>query len=191
MYHHRWVAAILLTFTASGCKDDYRFYGVPLNPMVDVPRIPLTRSDGSRFDFVSEKGKAGLVFFGYTNCPDICPTTLAGWKRVKAALGADGSKVNFVFITIDPDNDTPEVIGRYVANFDTSFVGLSGKPAQIDSVAKAFGVSAFPDGTLASGHRAMAHPSRVYLVDPEGRIRFVYPPGLQPEEIAEDVRNVL
>lgn len=159
--------------------------------MVSAPTAELTRGDGSPFALGAQDGKASLVFFGYTNCPDICPTTLADWKRVKAELGSDTGKVNFVFVTIDPVNDTPTVMARYIANFDTSFVGLSGGQARIDSVAKAFGVTAFPEGTLESGHTAMAHPSRVYLVDPEGRIRFVYPPGLKPDEIAEDLKHVL
>lgn len=180
-----------LALALSACQEDYKFYGIPLNPMVTAPDGALTRTDGSDFAIGSQKGKASLVFFGYTHCPDICPTTLADWKRVKSALGGEAAKVNFVFVTIDPAADTPEVMRSYVAQFDSSFVGLSGEPARIDSIAKAFGVSAFAEGTLESGHTAMAHPSRVYLVDPEGRIRFVYPPGLRPEEIAEDVKHVL
>ncbi len=188
----RWIAVLLVTFSAgAGCRDEYKFYGVPLNPMVSAPAGALTRGDGASFTIGAQRGKASLVFFGYTNCPDICPTTLADWTQVKTALDTDAAKVNFVFVTIDPENDTPAVMKSYVANFDTAFVGLSGTQAEIDSIATAFGVSAFPDGTLESGHIAMAHPSRVYLVDPEGRIRFVYPPGLKPEEIAEDVRHVL
>ncbi len=192
MPDRRWIAVLLVTFSAgASCRDEYKFYGVPLNPMVSAPAGALTRGDGAAFAIGAQRGEASLVFFGYTNCPDICPTTLADWKQVKAALGGAASKVNFIFVTIDPATDTPEVVGRYIARFDSSFVGLSGSPAQIDSVARAFGVSAFPDGTLESGHTAMAHPSRVYLVDPEGRIRFVYPPGLKPDEIAADVKHVL
>ena len=175
----------------AACQEDYKFYGIPLNPMVSAPTAALTRSDGSRFAIGGQKGRASLVFFGYTHCPDICPTTLADWTRVKTALGGDASKVNFVFVTIDPGNDTPEVIAQYLKNFDTTFVGLTGAPAEIDTIAKAFGVTAFQDGTLESGHAAMAHPSRVYLVDPEARIRFVYPPGLKAEEMAADVKHVL
>ncbi len=185
------VGSAFCLLVLSGCRDDYKFYGIPLNPMVTAPAGALTRGDGSRFAIGSQQGKASLVFFGYTHCPDICPTTLADWKRVKSALGGEAARVNFVFVTIDPETDTPEVMKSYIAKFDSSFVGLSGEPAQIDSIAKAFGVTAFAAGTLESGHTAMAHPSRVYLVDPEGRIRFVYPPGLKPEEIADDVKHVL
>lgn len=184
-------AAIILALSASGCRDEYKFYGVPLNPMVTAPIESLVRDDSSRFSIGAERGRASLVFFGYTNCPDICPTTLADWKRVKEALGSAALFVNFVFITIDPETDTPEVVERYLAKFDTAFVGLTGTPEQIAAIATAFGVTAMEEGTLPSGHTAMAHPSRVYLVDPRGRIRFVFPPGLRPEEIAEDVRHVL
>lgn len=182
-------AAVLAALVA--CRDEYKFYGIPVNPMVTAPLDVLVRDDGTRFAIGAQRGRASLVFFGYTNCPDICPTTLADWKRVKSALGTAALFVNFVFVTIDPENDTPEVIERYLAKFDTSFIGLTGEPADIDSLAGAFGVSAFAEGTLPSGHTAMAHPSRVYLVDPRGRIRFVFPPGLKPEEIAADIRHVL
>ena len=187
----RALATAVMLLALPGCGEEYKFYGIPLSPMVTAPSAELTRADGSRYSIGAQKGEASLVFFGYTNCPDICPTTLSDWRQVKTALGEDADKVNFVFVTIDPTNDTPEVMRRYIANFDSSFVALSGAQAEIDSVARAFGVSAFPDGSLESGHTAMAHPSRVYLVDPEARIRFVYPPGLKPEEIAQDVKHVL
>lgn len=187
----RVVGAAACLFALTGCGEEYKFYGVPVNPMVTAPTDVLVRDDGTRFSIGAERGRASLVFFGYTNCPDICPTTLADWQRVKAALGTAALFVNFVFVTIDPETDTPEVIERYLARFDTSFIGLTGEPARIDSLARAFGVTAFAEGTLPSGHTAMAHPSRVYLVDPRGRIRFVFPPGLRSEEIAEDIRHVL
>ncbi len=185
------VGAAVFLLALSGCRDEYKFHGIPLNPMVTAPLDPLVRDDGSRFSVGAERGRASLVFFGYTNCPDICPATLADWKRVKQALGTASLFVNFVFVTIDPATDTPEVVERYLAKFDTAFVGLTGTPEQVASVATAFGVTATPEGTLPSGHTAMAHPSRVYLVDTRGRIRFVFPPGLRAEEIAEDIRHVL
>jgi protein SCO1/2 len=183
------IASCLLVL--SSCQDEYKFYGIPLNPTVTAPIEPLVRDDSSRFSIGAERGRASLVFFGYTNCPDICPTTLADWRQVKRALGSAALFVNFVFVTIDPETDTPEVVQRYLAKFDTAFVGLTGSADQIGTVAQGFGVSAFAEGSLPSGRTAMAHPSRVYLVDPRGRIRFVFPPGLKPEEIAEDVRHVL
>ncbi|MGI8618426.1 MAG: SCO family protein [Gemmatimonadaceae bacterium] len=187
----RGLGAASFLLVLSSCRDEYRFYGIPVNPMVTAPVDVLVRDDGSKFSIGAQRGRASLVFFGYTNCPDVCPTTLADWKRVKAALGSTARFVDFVFVTIDPDNDTPQVIERYLAKFDTAFVGLTGEPDRIDSVARGFGVSAFAEGTLPSGHTAMAHPSRVYLVDTRGRIRFVFPPGLKAEEIADDVRHVL
>ena len=192
MRHYLSISAIVLALASAGCeREEYKFYGIPLNPMVTAPIEPLARDDGSRFAIGADRGRASLVFFGYTNCPDICPTTLADWTRVKQALGSAAMYVNFVFVTIDPETDTPEVVERYLAKFDTAFVGLTGSPDQVATIAQGFGVTAMAEGTLPSGHTAMAHPSRVYLVDPRGRIRFVFPPGLRPEEIAEDVRHVL
>jgi len=186
------LTAIALAFGAAGCGgEEYKFYGVPLDPVVTAPLEPLVRDDSTRFAIGAQRGRASLVFFGYTNCPDICPTTLADWKRVKSALGTAANYVNFVFVTIDPETDTPAFVERYLAQFDTAFVGLTGGADEIAAIAQAFGVTAFAQDTLPSGHAAMVHPSRVYLVDPRGRVRFAYPPGLKPEEIAEDVRHVL
>ncbi len=185
------VAAAVFLLALSGCRDKYKFYGIPLNPMVTAPLDPLVRDDGARFSIGAERGRASLVFFGYTNCPDLCPTTLTDWKRVKQALGTASLFVNFVFVTVDPATDTPDVVERYLAKFDTAFVGLTGTPEQVASVATAFGVTATPEGTLASGQTGMIHPGQVYLVDTRGRIRFVFPPGLRAEEIAEDIRHVL
>lgn len=186
------LTAIALALAAAGCGgEEYKFYGVPLDPVVTAPLEPLVRDDSTRFAIGAQRGRASLVFFGYTNCPDICPTTLADWKRVKTALGTAANYVNFVFVTIDPETDTPAVVERYLAQFDTAFVGLTGGADEIAAIAQAFGVTAFAQDTLPSGHAAMVHPSRVYLVDPRGRVRFAYPPGLKPEEIAEDVRHVL
>lgn len=182
--------ALLLACSAAACREkEYTYYGLPVDPPVAAPAVALLRDDSSRF-VIGTRKKASLVFFGYTNCPDICPTTLADWIRVKDKVAGAGPLVDFVFVTIDPVNDTPRIIEAYLARFDTAFVGLTGTQAAIDSVARGFGVVAFEEGQLPSGHAAMAHPSRVYLVDLDGRIRFVYPPGLKPEEIADDVRRV-
>ena len=90
-----------------------------------APPLRLVEHGGRAFDLAAERGKVVLLFFGYTHCPDICPTTLADWRRVHAALGADTSRVRFVFVTTDPERDTPEVAQQYARQFHPAIIGLS------------------------------------------------------------------
>ncbi|MFN3490733.1 MAG: SCO family protein, partial [Anaerolineales bacterium] len=101
-------------------------------PFPHAPEIDLTKADGAEFRLSSEKGKVHLIFFGYTSCPDFCPTTLAEMKLLMDTLGSDAEGVQVLFITVDPEKDTPEKIQEYVSRFNTSFIGLSGTQAELE-----------------------------------------------------------
>ncbi len=184
-------ALFVVLSAALACRDDYKYHGVAVSPITVAPPLELSRVDGSPFSLAAEKGKTVLVFFGYTHCPDICPATLSDWKRVRGALGADAAKVSFVFVTIDPARDSPRVVHDYVSRFDKAFVGLSGDSATLGRIAKSFGVSAFIDGSSDSEMYAMSHPSRIYLIDREGSLRFMYTAMTPPSELAADLRQLL
>jgi protein SCO1/2 len=130
------------------------FHGTELPAGYATPALRLAAADGRAFDLEAERGRAVLVFFGYTHCPDICPTTLATWKRVRQRLGADSARVRFVFVSVDPERDTPEVAARYARSFDPSFVGLSGSRAAIDSAQRAFRIASFRDQAAAAAAAA-------------------------------------
>jgi protein SCO1/2 len=149
----------------------------------------LTDQDGKTVTEASLKGQPTLIFFGFTHCPDICPTTLFDVSEVFRALG-DGKKVAGYFVTVDPERDTPEVMKNYLQSFDPRLRGLSGTAAQTEAIEKAYRVYAKKVPTN-DGDYTMDHSALVYLMDKDGR--FVAPFNLKrkPEESAADLRRYL
>jgi protein SCO1/2 len=154
--------------------------GAIYDPPRPAPALRLTGADGRAFDLAAERGHVVLLFFGFTQCPDICPSTLRRWAEVRALLGVDSSRVRFVFVSVDPENDTPSIAAAYARTFDPSFVGLSGTTAEIQQVALAWNVPA-----------ARTHSSQVFVVDPEGLIPWGYGRSAEVEEIVRGLRAVL
>ena len=135
------------------------------------------------------RGRVGLVTFGYTHCPDTCPTTLLRLAEVRKLLGKDADKVQVVFITIDPDRDSAALLGEYVGAFDASFWALRGSSSSIDAAARAF--HAEYQVSREGAEVRVEHTVDVFLVDPRGRVRDVLPPYLAAGRVAEDVRAEL
>ncbi len=181
------VATLLLA--AAGCGEPMR--GIEIADAEPAPPLRFTQANGARFDLAAEQGKVVLIFFGYTSCPDVCPTTLSDWIHVRRALGADAAKVRFVFVSVDPERDTPEVAQQYVRKFDSTFVGLSGTEAEIEAMKQAWGIGAFPEGDTRRPGYTVAHPAHTFLVDRAGRLKYLYEPGVRGEELAQDLRRLL
>jgi protein SCO1/2 len=150
--------------------------------LIDQNGQPLTDRD--------LKGKPFLVFFGYTHCPDVCPTTLFELSELMRALGKDADRVNALFVTVDPDRDTPAVMKDYLSSFDPHLRGATGDQQQIDTVEKEFRVYSKKVPTK-DGDYSMDHSAVVYLMDKDGR--FVAPFSLkrQPAETADALRKYL
>jgi protein SCO1 len=166
--------------------------GVALNPPRVMPDFTLTGADGKQVKLSDLRGKANLIFFGYTHCPDICPISMADFKMVKGELGDDASKVNFIMISVDGSRDTPEVLGRYVKAFDPAFMALTGDEATVHTIGVNYGVhfeKQQPTGTQAS--YLVSHTTYSYLVDAQGRWRMVFPYKTPAASVAADVRQVL
>lgn len=156
-----------------------------------MPTVSFTRLDGSAYALGPAEGRPLVVFFGYTRCPDVCPTTLADWKRAKAKLGDQASRVRWVFVTVDPERDRASVADRYARQYDSSFVGLSGDAATTAKVMEAFGVAAArEEGTAASGY-LVSHSSQVFLLDGAGKLVALYPFGTRWEALAADLARLL
>jgi protein SCO1/2 len=169
----------------------YTFRGSQIEPPVPAAPIELKRADGSVYRLSESIGKVTLVFFGYTTCPDFCPATLADMKRIKTELGEAASKVNFIFITVDPQRDTPERTQSYASGFDPQFIGLSGSEADLEPVWKGYWVyREIQHGQSAVGY-LVDHSTRIYLIDPAGDLRLTFAYGTSPVDIAADVRYVL
>jgi protein SCO1/2 len=150
----------------------------------------LTDQDGRKVTDADLKGHPTLIFFGFTHCPDICPTTLFDVSEVLRSLGKAGDGVAAYFVTVDPERDTPAVLKDYLSSFDPRLRGLSGTPAQIEAMEKAYRVYAKKVPT-ENGDYTMDHSALVYLMDKDGR--FVAPFNLKrkPEESAADLRRYL
>ena len=181
----RLASAIFLT----ACDLAGGFKGMAVDPPRDMPAFVFTRTDGSTF--TTEPGRPMVLFFGYTHCPDVCPTTLADWKRVRARLGDDARAVRFVFVTVDPDRDTPAVAERYARMYDAAFEGVSGDAITTSRIMEAFGVAAAREpGTNATGY-LVSHSSQVFLVDSHGKLVALYPFGTGWDALAADLERLL
>lgn len=151
----------------------------------------LTDHDGRPRTLKDFRGKAVVVFFGYTHCPDVCPTTLSEIAEAKRLLGPDGAKVQGVFITVDPQRDTPEMLKAYMANFGPDFVALHGTPEQLAAVAKEYKIYYKKvDGKTPDSY-TMDHSAGSYVYDPQGRVRLYTRYGTGPEALASDLKILL
>lgn len=148
----------------------------------------LTDADGQPFALSMLRGKPTLLFFGFTQCPDLCPTTLAEFKGAKRALGADADKLQVVFISVDPDHDTNATIKSYLAAFDPSFIGLRGDDAVLARVASEYDLT-YRKVALPSGGYTVDHTATAFLIDAQGRLRVVYPYGIPASAFARDART--
>jgi protein SCO1/2 len=182
-------AASLIGFMA-GCRPA-SFHGTAYEPPERAPEVVLQRASGGTFVLADQGGSVVLLFFGYTHCPDVCPTTLSDWKRVKSALGRDTSRVRFVFISVDPARDDPATLQRYVTRFDPGFIGATGDSVKLAGIEQAFHVkSAREDGEAGDGY-VVTHPSQTFVVDKHGELRLLYSFGMQTADVVSDIRQLL
>ena len=137
------------------------------------------------------KGKFTVVFFGYTQCPDVCPTTMAELAQVKKSLGKDGDRVQGVFITIDPERDTPELLKAYLTAFDPSFIALRGTLEQTAAAAKDFKVYYAKVPSKSADTYTMDHTAGSYVFDDAGRLRLFTKYGSGAEALAADLKNLI
>ena len=153
-------------------------------------RLELPDVDGQPRTLADWKGKVTVVFFGYTQCPDVCPTTMADLAAIRKSLGADGAKLQSVFVTIDPERDTPEVLKAYVANFGPGFTALRGTPDQTAVAAKEFKVFYAKVPGRNGGSYTMDHSAASFVFDPAGRVRLYVPYGGDSKKFAADLKLI-
>jgi protein SCO1/2 len=183
------LAAVIDWPEAVGSSKAAQFHGRDVTDEHWRVAVSLTDTDGHRVRFSDQRGKAVLVAFGYTHCPDACPTTLARLARVRQLLGADADKLSVLFVTVDPEHDDAPMLGHYVRAFDPAFVGLRGDEGETDAAATAF----HADYQILdhNGETLVSHTVETYLIDSQGRMRVVLPYSLSAQEIAQDVEAVL
>ncbi len=181
-------AGVFLTACSKG-KPEFR--GVDISEVEYARDIPLPDHNGQQRSLKDFRGKVVVVFFGYTQCPDVCPTTMQEMAEVKKMLGPDGDRLQSIFVTVDPERDTPDMLKAYMGNFDPSFLALRGTPEQTAAVAKDFKIYFKKvDGKSPTSY-TMDHSAGSYIYDTQGRLRVYYRYGSGAEALAADVRTLL
>ena len=153
--------------------------------------LSLTDADGQRRTLADFKGKVTLVFFGYTQCPDVCPTTLAELAAVKRDLGKDGERVQGVFVSVDPERDTPEILKAYMGSFGPGFVALRGTPEETQAAARTFKVFFAKVPGRSEGSYTVDHTAGTYVFDAQGRVRLFVRYGSGAEALRHDLQLLL
>lgn len=182
----------VLLFLSSCANNSYQLSGGEILRPQPAPEFTLKASDGSDFQLSEQRGKVVLLFFGFTNCPDICPTALSNLAAAYRALGTDAEHVRVVFVTVDPDRDTADRIKLYMNAFSPEFVGLRGSTAELEPIMKAYSVTAekrdLPGSALSY---TVDHSAFVSVIDPQGRLREVLPHDAKVQDIVNDTRYLL
>ena len=183
---------LLLLVLLVGCENPKLpspFHASDIGAMFTEADFRLTDHNGKTRTLVDFRGKAVVLFFGYTHCPDVCVTTLADLAQVMQLLGSDAGKVQVLFITVDPERDKPEMLMQYVPAFHPSFLGLYGDAQATAQAAKAFYV-AYEKRPTASGYN-MDHSVGAFLVDPNGKVRLRAPLAQRTDWLVDDIRLLL
>jgi protein SCO1/2 len=185
-------ATLLLLATPPGAPETAGFRAGVFDPPRAAPDFVLPGSNGAPVKLSAYRGKVVALAFGFTYCPRICPVTLANLARVFEKLGPSAQEVQVVFVSVDPDRDTPARMHEYLAFFNPSFVGATGTPQQLEAVRREFGITAnrAPSEVQKLGYE-VHHSSFVYLIDREGRLRLLMPFGKSADDLAHDIALLL
>ena len=191
MFKRQFLGFLAAAALTACSPDKPAFKGVDITGADYARDFALADQNGQMRTIKDFAGKVVVVFFGYTQCPDVCPTTLQELLEVRRQLGADGEKLQAVFITVDPERDTPELLQAYMANFDPSFVALRPTPEQLTPLLKDFKIYAKKvEGKSATSY-TMDHSAQSYLYDPQGRLRLYNRYGSGAQALADDARLLL
>ncbi len=193
----KWLvfAALIAALTACG-----RTEAPPPEPeflATDITGAPwgrdfrLTDHTGKVRTLADFRGKVVALFFGYTHCPDVCPTTLSDFAMAIRELGADGARVQVLFVTVDPERDTPELLARYVPSFNPTFLGMYADANALAELAREFKVIYQKSSVKGPADYLIDHSAGTYVFDPQGRLRLHIAYGTGPAAIAQDLRVLL
>ena len=173
-------------------QESQEFRGQVMTTLRYAPDFTLTDQNGNPYGFRARDSEATVLFFGYTYCPDVCPATMVTWREAMAGLRRYRDRVRFVYVSVDPERDTPERLKEYLALYDPGIIGLTGTPEEVAAVADAYRIyvekTPMPDGE--EGY-LIGHTATSYLIDSEGFIRVKFPTGTDPSVVANDVRVLL
>lgn len=165
----------------------------PVEPGMELQDFTLPGNTGEDVSLSDWRGDYALLFFGYSHCPDFCPNTLAEFTQIADALGEDAERVRFVFVSVDGERDTPEVLDEYVSRFDPSFTGLQGNEETLGQIAGEYGLQyeLHTDDADENGNYAVDHTTYSYLIDPEGRLRAIISYSADDEDITAYIQSLM
>jgi protein SCO1/2 len=188
-----WLAALALLALA-GCQpasEPPAFQGTDITGAAFARDFSLTDHTGQTRTLADFRGKVVAVFFGYTHCPDVCPTTLSDFAAARQQLGADAKRVQVIFVTVDPQRDTPELLRAFVPAFDPSFLGMYTDAATLAKLAQEYKVVYQKTSSKGLDDYLIDHTAGTYIYDPAGRLRLLEPYGSSPDAIASDLKALL
>lgn len=194
----RWVSRSLCALTGVvlaaglvGCSEKAPFHGIDITGADYATGFDLTDHNGQRRTLADFKGKVVVVFFGYTQCPDVCPTSLAELAQAKALLGPEGERLQGLFVSVDPERDTPEIMKAYMANFDPTFLALYAQPDALPALAQSFKVYYKKVEGKTPTSYTMDHGAGSYVYDTQGRIRLYHRYASGAQGLADDAKRLL
>lgn len=185
------LAAALLLAGCDKLSSPPVFKNTDLTGLDYAKGFSLTDHTGQPRTLADFRGKLVVLFFGYTQCPDVCPTTMAELAEAKKLLGADGGRLQGLFVTLDPERDTPQVLKAYMENFDPSFLALRPTPAQLEGLAREFKIYYKKVEGKTPGSYTMDHTAASYVYDTQGRLRLYTRYGTGPQALASDLQLLL
>ena len=195
--NHYYLLFIMMAVIALGVlievvfRRPYSFHGTTIIPPLPLTDFALQTANEEVFRLSEQKGKIVLLFFGYTSCPDVCPTTLATFKQVYERLGDDAQKIKFVMITADPERDTPDKVAEYAARFNPEFIGLSGDITKREAIWKELGVFVEKQDSGSAAGYLVSHTSSVYVLDQSGDLIMTFPYGTSATDMVNDLTQLL
>lgn len=186
------IKLLLLVFLLlQACSEPVNWYGSEVTGMMPDLEFTLTGPDGEQVDAKSLRGKPVLVFFGFTSCPDVCPTTLTQLSVARKKLGAQADDVQILLVSVDPDRDTPEVMKQYTASFGPWLLGLTGPEKDLDALRKTYGVYAAMESSDEKGAYNVMHSAAVFGFDAKGRARLLISDVTDSEAVVSDLKNLI
>ena len=187
------IAAIfILCFALNGCESKPVFNALDITGIQGYGSdFNLTDHTGKSRTLADFRGKVVVMFFGYTHCPDVCPTTLSEMRQVMQMLGSDAQRLQVLFVTVDPVRDTPELLSKYVPSFDPSFLGLFGDLSATEKVAKDFKIFYRVSPGKTADSYSVDHTAASLVFDPQGRLRLFINYGQGADKIAPDIKKLL
>ena len=186
--------AVVSVLALSACSDkasEASFHSIDITGADYANGFELTDHNGQVRTLADFKGKAVVIFFGFTQCPDVCPTSMSELAQARQLLGADGERLQGLFVSVDPERDTPEIMKAYMASFDSSFLALYAKPDALPDLAKQFKIYYKKVEGSTPESSTMDHSAGSYIFDPQGRVRLYFRYGGGAQAMADDVRKLL